>query len=103
MAGTNSGEVPRMENGVDELRRGTNGRGWSGDELHDGELGTTRARARRRTRGVAAGDGVLHGLAPVTAIASNRVRARGKLGCGRESFVGMVVQFIEKEMGGERA
>jgi hypothetical protein len=39
----------------------------------------------------------------VTAIPSNRVRARGKLGCGRESFVGVVVQFIEKEMEGERA
>ena len=39
----------------------------------------------------------------MTTIASNRVRARGKLDCGRESFVGVVVQFIEKEMGGERA
>jgi hypothetical protein len=39
----------------------------------------------------------------VTTIASNRVRARGKLDCGRESFVDVVLQFIEKEMGGERA
>jgi hypothetical protein len=31
------------------------------------------------------------------------VRERGKLGCERESSVGVVVQFIEKERGGERA
>jgi hypothetical protein len=33
----------------------------------------------------------------------SRQRVRGKLGCGRESSVGVVVQFIEKERGGERA
>jgi hypothetical protein len=36
----------------------------SHDELHDGELGTTRAGARRRARGVAAGAEVLRGRAP---------------------------------------
>jgi hypothetical protein len=43
------------------------GCGRSGNELYDGELGTTRAGARRRARGVAAGGGVLRGLVPVTA------------------------------------
>jgi hypothetical protein len=56
-------------NGEYELRRvSTDGCGRSDDELHDGELGTARAGARRRARGVAAGARVLRGLAPVMAI-----------------------------------
>jgi hypothetical protein len=62
--------------GADEARRWTRipvrlqgwrtayGCEWSHDELHDGELGTTRAGARRRARGVAAGAEVLRGRAP---------------------------------------
>ena len=41
--------------------RTTYGCGRSSDELHDGELGTAQAGARRRAHGVAAGAGVLHG------------------------------------------
>jgi hypothetical protein len=63
MVSTNSGEAPRTP-------ATTCGCGRSGNELHDGELGTTRAGARRRARGVAAGGGVLRGLVPVTAIDS---------------------------------
>jgi hypothetical protein len=40
------------------------GCGRSHDKLHDGELGMTRAGARRWARGVAAGAGVLRGRAP---------------------------------------
>jgi hypothetical protein len=50
--GTNSSESPRTAYGC----------GRSGDELCDDELGTARAGARRRVRGVAAGAGVLRGL-----------------------------------------
>jgi hypothetical protein len=79
------------------------GCGRSGDELYDDELGTARAGARRRVRGVAAGAGVLRGLAPVTVFddagaaygESKESERDGEFGEGE--LMGTTVQFIEEK------
>jgi hypothetical protein len=75
------------------------GCGQSGDEL-----GTARAGARRRVRGIAAGGGVLRGLAPVTvfddagAAYGESKESERDVEFGEGELMGTTVQFIE---GGE--
>jgi hypothetical protein len=69
VASTANGVVPAMRSdGGARTSARLHGCRRSGNELHDGELGTPRAGARRQVRGVATGGGVLRGLVPVTAI-----------------------------------